>query len=145
MAIALLSLVGALLAFYLLAASLGWTPPPPCGSGECATVQSSEYATIGPVPVSAIGVAGYLALLVLALLGLGEGLAASRAVALLIFAGAVGGVLFSAYLTYLEAVVIGAWCRYCVASALVMAAIFGCAWPEARRVRGARSAEQPVG
>ena len=57
-----------------------------------------------------------------------------------IFAGALMGVLFSAYLTYLEAVVIGAWCRYCVASALVMAAIFGCAWPESRRVRGARSA-----
>ena len=139
MAIALLSLVGALLAFYLLAASLGWTPPPPCGSGECATVQSSKYATIGPVPVSAIGVAGYLALLVLALLGLGERLAASRAIALLIFAGALGGLLFSAYLTYLEAAVIGAWCRYCVASAIVMTAIFGFAWPEPRRMRLARA------
>ena len=58
MAVALLSLVGAFVAFYLLAANMGWTPPVPCGTGDCATVQSSKYAKVGPVPVSGIGLAG---------------------------------------------------------------------------------------
>ena len=33
-------------------------------------------------------------------------------------------VVYTAYLTYLEAVVINAWCRYCVVSSIVMLAIF---------------------
>ena len=67
MAVALLSLVGAFVAFYLLAANMGWMPPVPCGTGDCATVQSSKYAKVGPVPVSGIGLAGYVGLLALAL------------------------------------------------------------------------------
>jgi uncharacterized membrane protein len=34
------------------------------------------------------------------------------------------GVLFTAYLTYLEAAVIHAWCRWCLASAVVIGLIF---------------------
>ena len=73
MVIAVLSLVGFFIAFYLLAHTLGWTGPLICGVGECSTVQSSRYAWVGPVPVSGIGLVGYLALLGLSVLGIQPG------------------------------------------------------------------------
>ncbi len=133
--IAALSLIGAFLAFYLVAGNLGWTPPVQCGVSDCGTVQASRYAWVGPVPVSAIGLAGYLALFALALAGLQPGLARSRLVAGLLFGGALGGVLFSAYLTYLEAVVIQAWCQYCVASAVLITFVLVAAVPELKRAK----------
>ena len=136
MAVAVLSLVGAFLAFYLLAANLGWTPPVPCGSGDCATVQSSKYAKLGPLPVSGIGVAGYVALLALSLAGLRDRLIRSRLIPLLLFGGALFGVLYSGYLTYLEAAVIKAWCRYCVVSAIIITIVFAATLPELKRIRG---------
>lgn len=136
MAVAILSLAGAFVAFFLLASNLGWTPPVPCGTGDCGTVQSSRYASVGPVPVSGIGLAGYLALLALSLAGLQERLASSRVIPVLLFAGALFGFLFSAYLTYLEAAVIKAWCRYCVASAIIITIVFAATLPELKRVRG---------
>lgn len=136
MVVAVLSLIGAFVAFYLLAANLGWTPPVPCGTGDCGTVQSSKYAQVGPVPVSGIGLAGYLALLALSLAGLRERMASSRAIPFLLLAGSLFGFLFSAYLTYLEAAVIEAWCRYCVASAIIITIVFAAALPELKRIRG---------
>ena len=136
MFVAVLSLVGAFLALYLVAYNLGWTPPIPCGSGACGTVQSSSYAWVGPVPVSAIGLAGYLGLLVLSVMGLQGHRANSRAIAFMLFGGALFGVLFSAWLTYLEAAVINAWCRYCVASAIIITFVFAATLPELKRMRG---------
>ncbi len=135
MAVAVLSLVGVFLAFFLMASNLGWVPPVPCGSGACSLVQSSKYAWVGPVPVSAIGFAGYLALLALSLAGLQGRFVHSRAISFLLFGGALAGVLFSAYLTYLEAMVIQAWCRYCVASAILMTVVFAATVPEVGRLR----------
>ena len=138
MAIAVLSLAGAFLAFYLVANNLGWVPPVPCGTGDCGVVQASRYAWVGPVPVSAIGLAGYLGLFVLSLAGLQESMARSRVIALLLFGGALAGVLYSGYLTYLEAAVIRAWCRYCVASAVLITVVFAATIPEVRRIRSTR-------
>lgn len=135
MVVAVLSLIGVFLAFYLVANNLGWIPPVPCGTGACGLVQSSKYAWVGPVPVSAIGLAGYLALFALSIAGLQGSLARSRATAFLLFAGALLGVLFSAYLTYLEAMVIQAWCRYCVASAILITLILLATLPELKRIR----------
>ena len=137
MLIAVLTLGGSFLAFYLVAYSMGWTPPIPCGTGECATVQSSQYAWVGPVPVSAIGLGGYLALFALSLAGLQGPLASSRVTAFLLFGGALIGVLFSAYLTYIEAAVLQAWCRYCVASAILISIVFLATLPELKRLRAA--------
>lgn len=136
MLIAVLTLGGSFLAFYLMAYSMGWTPPIPCGTGECATVQSSRYAWVGTVPVSAIGLGGYLALFALSLAGLQGPLASSRVTAFLLFGGALIGVLFSAYLTYIEAAVLRAWCRYCVASAILISIVFLATLPELKRLRG---------
>ena len=134
MVVAVLSLAGVFLAFYLVANNLGWTPPIPCGTGDCGTVQSSRYAWVGPIPVSAIGLGGYLALFVLSLLGLQESKAHSRLIPPLLFGGALLGVLYSGYLTYLEAAVIKAWCRYCVASAILITLVFAATIPEVKRM-----------
>jgi len=136
MAVALLALGGFFVALYLLAHNLGLTGPIVCGVGSCATVQSSQYAHVGPIPVSGIGVMGYVALLTLALMGLQDRWAASPWVARLLLAGSLGGVLFSGWLTYLEAAVIHAWCQWCVISAIIITLIFLACLPELRRLKG---------
>ena len=133
MVVAVLSLVGFFIAFYLMAHGLGWTGPVLCGIGDCATVQSSAYAWVGPVPVSAIGVVGYLALLGLAVLGLRPGMRRSRPIGLLLLAGSGAGVAFSAWLTYVEAFVIRAWCQWCVISAILVTLAFVASLPELGR------------
>jgi uncharacterized membrane protein len=139
MAIALLSTVGFFVALYLWAYNSGLTGPIVCGVGDCATVQASEYATVGPVPVSAIGAAGYLILTVLAFLGLQPARRESAVIGGLLLAGSAFGVAFSAWLTYLEAFVIRAWCQYCVVSAIVITLVFFASLPEIARLRGARA------
>jgi uncharacterized membrane protein len=136
MVVAVLALIGFFVALFLWAHNAGLTGPIQCGIGDCATVQSSEYAHIGPVPVSAIGVAGYAALIAVALLGLQPTHRDSRMVGILLVAGSVTGVLFSSWLTYLEAFVIHAWCQYCVISAILITLIFLASLPEVGRVRG---------
>ncbi|MBM3696369.1 MAG: vitamin K epoxide reductase family protein, partial [Actinobacteria bacterium] len=75
-----------------------------CGPvGDCNTVQQSEYARLfGVVPVGIVGLAGYGVMLgAWAVARRGKGRAADVA-AMTLFAGTVAGVLFSAYLTFLE-------------------------------------------
>ncbi len=135
MAVALLSLVGFFVAFYMLAYALGWTGPVVCGLGECEKVQASPYSKIGPIPVAGFGVVGYGALVVLALLGLRSGWERRRLISLGLWGGSAVGVGFSAYLTYLEAFVIRAWCQWCVVSAILMLLVFLASLPELRRMR----------
>ena len=123
-AIALLALVGLFVALYLWLHALGYGGPLKCGTGGCDTVQASQYAVLFGVPVAFFGVVGYLAILVVALIAL-------RPAALLeakwnrLLAGLSGvGVLFTAYLTYLELFVIHAICRWCVGSAGIITAIW---------------------
>jgi len=133
MVVAVLALMGIFLAFYLLAHNLGWTGPIQCGVGDCGTVQSSRYAYVGPIPVSGVGLAGYVALFALAVAGLQPARRSSPTVAFLLVGGASIGVAFSAWLTYLEAAVINAWCMYCVMSAILITLIFLATLPEVRR------------
>ena len=135
----MLACVGFFLALYRCPPTLGLGGPIVCGVGDCATVQSSQYATLGPVPVSVIGVMGYVVLLALSFVGLQPKHRESRVIGGLLLAGSLGGGLFSAYLTYLEAFVIQAWCQYCVASAIIIALIFLASIPEAARLSGGSS------
>ena len=135
MVVAVLALGGFFVALYLFAHNLGLGGPIVCGVGDCAAVQSSQYATLGPIPVSFIGVLGYVALLALSFVGLRPNHRESRMIGGLLLAGSLGGGLFSVYLTYLEAFVIEAWCQYCVVSAIIITAIFFASIPEAVRLR----------
>lgn len=120
---AALSLVGFLVSLYLWLWKLGLMGPIICGTGGCETVQLSAFGTFLGFPVALYGVLGYLALLVVSLVGLQPRWLGSRRLTVLLVALATVGVVFAGYLTYLEAAVIHAWCRWCVTSALIIVAI----------------------
>ena len=80
---------------------------------DCGIVNHSPYAVLGPVPVAAIGIAGYLLLGALALGGWRK----------LVLGAAVVGLGFSLYLTHIEKDVLLVWCVYCVTSLGVISLI----------------------
>jgi uncharacterized membrane protein len=120
---ALLALLGLLLSAYLTLHQLGLTGPLACGgSGSCDKVQASRWAYVAGVPVAAIGFGGYLAILAAAVWGV-QRLDDPRPTRWLLALSALG-LAFTAYLMALEAFVIHAWCRWCLASTGLIGAIF---------------------
>lgn len=140
MAVAVLALVGLLVSTYLLLYKLGVLGSIACGaSGGCERVAASPWAVLFGVPVAAYGVAGYLALLAVALVGLGERwLPRAEPTRWLVALSAIG-FGFAVYLTYLEAAVIHAWCRWCVTSAILITVILATSLAGARSFRKARA------
>lgn len=138
MGAALLSLIGFLVATYLYLYKLGMIPGLACGTGGCETVQASPWATFLGLPVALIGVAGYLACLVLAMIGLQQGGERRHWSDALLLTGATVGVLFTGWLTYAEAYLIEAWCRWCLGSAAIITGLFLSAALGWRSLRPAR-------
>jgi len=119
MAIALMALIGLFDAAYLaLERVTGGTLVCPVGGG-CETVQSSAYAILFGVPVAYIGVAGYMALLVVALLALNLERIAGLPLATVLLALASIALVAGIYFSYLQVAVIGAICFWCAISALL--------------------------
>jgi uncharacterized membrane protein len=106
--IAILALAGAVVSALALQVHYS-TATEPCdinAKWDCGIVNHSPFAEILHVPVAAIGIAGYLAMVELSL---------SRRKRLL--AGlALGALGFSLYLTYIEKYVLEVYCIYCVTS-----------------------------
>lgn len=94
------------------------------GSGGCHTVQSSEYATLLGAPVALLGFLLYSGIFVSALAAARPGNAAAQLAPFLAFGLALSGMLYSAYLTWLELYRIHAICAWCVASACLLATLF---------------------
>src|SRR5689334_14761572 len=135
--IALLALVGLFVALYLWLHALGFGGAIKCGaSGGCEVVQTSQWAVFLGLPVAFYGVAGYFALLAVAILGLRPGALAERKWSVLLAGLASAGFLFTLYLTYLELFVIHAICRWCVGSAVIMTVIWVLAVSGLRRNDG---------
>ena len=138
-AIALLALVGLFVALYLWLHALGYGGAIKCGaSGGCETVQASQWAVFLGLPVAFYGVIGYGALVVLSIAALRPAALSQRRWSVLLAGIATVGVLFTAYLTYLELFVIHAVCRWCVGSAVIITAIWIIAisgWRAGRRRR----------
>ena len=86
------------------------------GVGGCETVQASQYAEIGALPIAALGLAGFTAIAAVAASRLRSDPPAWTLTAL--FTMALAGTLYVAYLTYLELFVIGAVCPWCLSVAL---------------------------
>ncbi len=112
-AVALLALAGIGIAAYLTYARYAHATIV-CTTGGCETVQSSDYAEILGLPVAVLGLAGYLAIFSTALFT-GE-LARVAGAAL-----ALGGLVFSVYLVFVQVFAIGAFCVWCLGSDVVMA------------------------
>jgi uncharacterized membrane protein len=123
-AIALLALVGLFVALYLWLHQIGVGGELKCGTGGCDVVQASRWAHFLGIPVAFYGVVGYAAILGVALYALRPGALASRRPLLWLAVLATGGFLFTLWLKYLELFVIHAICRWCVASAVIITAIW---------------------
>lgn len=120
----LVSLGGVFVSAYLWMYKLGYMGEIVCGTGGCETVQLSPYSRFLGIEVALIGLIGYLGLFGLALATLQPRWAAARwPVGLLAVMSGIG-VLFTAYLTWLELYVIHAICRWCVGSAVLIAVFF---------------------
>ena len=124
MGAALLSLIGFFVATYLYLFKIGRIPGLACGTGGCETVQGSAWATLFGQPVALYGVAGYFGCLVAALIGLQQPADCRHWSDALLLAGAGMGFAFTAWLTYAEAFLIHAWCRWCLGSAAIITLLF---------------------
>lgn len=122
MMIAVLALLGVFVALYLTLYKIGVIGVLSCDIGSCETVNTSRWATFLGLPVAAWGLGTYIIILVLALVGM-QGVA-PRETAWLTALITGWGVLFSAWLTYLELFVIHAICMWCVISATLMLLLF---------------------
>jgi uncharacterized membrane protein len=128
----ILSFLGLLVAGYLTYIKYFPTSPLCTGVGDCASVNTSIYSAVMGVPVALLGAAAYAS--ILAALLLETRLKTVREWGPLFVLGvAFAGVLYSAYLTYIEIAVIRAICPYCVASAVIITVIFGLAGVRATR------------
>jgi uncharacterized membrane protein len=124
MSAALLSLAGLFLSAYLYLYKIGKIGTLACGAGGCETVQQSQWSRFAGLEVSLIGLVGYAGLLLVSLAALQPGIMTRRWPSTLLVALAGFGVVFTAYLTYLELFVIHAICRWCVGSAAIIIAIW---------------------
>ncbi len=124
MLIAVFALIGAFVATYLTLYKIGVIGQLTCSVQGCETVNTSRWATFLGFPVAAWGVAFYLAMFVVALIGTRPSYEEEKnfSQAMTLMSGF--GVLFSAWLTYLEFFVIHAVCMWCVISAVIVTIIF---------------------
>jgi uncharacterized membrane protein len=112
--------LGLLDALYLLVIKLT-EDPAFCiqGIGDCWTVNTSKYSEILGVPISLLGAATYLVILLILTLENRYKILAKYGT-ILLFGITLSGTIYSVYLTYLEIWVIHAICPFCIISALLM-------------------------
>jgi uncharacterized membrane protein len=112
---ALLALVGLGDAVYLTVEHLTGATLQCSITHGCAEVLGSRFATVGNIPLAAVGAAAYFTVFSLATLA-AFGYAAARKLLVVIVALMF---LFTLWLLYLQAFVLHAFCQYCLLSASV--------------------------
>jgi vitamin-K-epoxide reductase (warfarin-sensitive) len=119
--IAVLAAAGAIVSSVSLYHHYGTSQTTYCDFGEsfnCDIVNRSTYSTILGVPVALIGIAGYLALLVLSTFYRNYAETPAR-----LAIAALSGLAFALYLTYVERFILAAWCVLCLSSLAVIFSI----------------------
>lgn len=117
-----LAAVGVALAGYLTYLHYsGTTPPCSIKGNPCSQVQKSRYSELAGVPVALIGLIGYILILGSLLAGEDE---RSRFATMALTLGGMG---FSAYLTYRELFTLHKICEWCVGSAILVSIMAGLA------------------
>jgi len=135
MIVAALALAGIFISLYLTLYKLGVIGELTCSIGSCETVNTSKWAIFLHLPVAAWGLLFYAEVFVISLVGTMPRFENERILSVLLVAEAAVGVLFSAWLTYLELAVIHAICIWCVTSAVVVTAIFFVSFADLRDTR----------
>ena len=123
MIVAALALAGIFIALYLTLYKLGVIGELSCSIGSCETVNTSKWSRFLGLPVAAWGLLFYLDVFAVALIGTLPRFENERLISVVLVAEAAVGVLFSAWLTYLELGVIHAICIWCVTSAVIVTLI----------------------
>jgi uncharacterized membrane protein len=123
MIVAALALAGIFISLYLTLYKLNVIGELSCSIGSCETVNTSRWSMFLGLPVAAWGLLFYLDVFVIALLGTTARFEYEPAISIVLVAQAAIGVLFSAWLTYLELGVIHAICIWCVTSAVIVVII----------------------
>jgi uncharacterized membrane protein len=132
---ALISLLGLFLGAYLTLYKFGKIGTLACGVSSCEQVQTSRWSVFLGLPVATWGLGFYALMLALSLLGMQERYAESRGLSLGMLLLAGWGALFTAWLNYLEAFVIHAWCEWCLFSAAMVLILFILALVDWRETR----------
>lgn len=142
----LLAIAGAAVSSYLTLAHLNFVDlgcNKVAGCGEVAihyTAKGFGIPGLQIIPTAAFGVMMYLALIALSMVRAGTtDVAEVRRISRSQWTIAAIGVAVSAWLTYLEAFVIHAWCQWCLASAFIIVLIF--LTTSAERIVGPRAAQ----
>jgi uncharacterized membrane protein len=138
MILAALALAGIFISLYLTLFKLGVIGELTCSIGSCETVNTSKWSTFLHLPVAAWGLLFYSEVFVISLVGTMPRLEHEPLLSVLLVAEAATGVLFSAWLTYLELAVIHAICIWCVTSAGIVVAILLVSIADLGEVRGSR-------
>jgi uncharacterized membrane protein len=124
MIVAALALAGIFISLYLTLYKLGVIGDLSCTIGSCETVNTSRWSVFLGLPVAAWGLFFYIDVFVVALVGTTQRLENEPLISTVLVAEAAIGVIFSAWLTYLELAVIHAICIWCVTSAVIVLLIF---------------------
>jgi uncharacterized membrane protein len=140
MIVAALALAGIFISIYLTLFKLGVIGELSCSVGSCETVNTSRWAMFLGIPVAAWGLLFYVDVFIIALLGTTARFEYEPAISVVLVAQAAIGVLFSAWLTYLELAVIHAICIWCVTSACIVVAILLVSVADLREVRAESAA-----
>ena len=133
---AVVSLLGLFLGLYLTLFHYGYIGSLACGVGSCERVQTSKWSVLFGIPLSLWGMGFYALMLVLAIAGVQEKYAESSGLSLAMFLLSCWGVLFTAWLDYLQGWVIHGWCEYCLTSGALILILFVLTlldWRETRR------------
>jgi uncharacterized membrane protein len=135
MIVAALALAGIFISLYLTLYKIGIIGELSCSIGSCETVNTSKWSRFLGLPVAAWGLLFYLDVFAVALVGTMRRFEFEPAISFLLVGEAAVGVLFSAWLTYLELGVIHAICIWCVTSAVIVTAILFTAIADLKEVR----------
>ena len=123
MIVATLALAGIFISLYLTLYKIGVIGELSCSIGSCETVNTSKWSRFLGLPVAAWGLLFYLDVFAIGLIGTFPRFENERFISVVLVAETVVGVLFSAWLTYLELAVIHAICIWCVTSAVLVTLI----------------------
>jgi uncharacterized membrane protein len=135
MIVAALALAGIFISLYLTLYKLGIIGELSCSIGSCETVNTSKWSRFLGLPVAAWGLFFYIDVFAIALVGTMARFEDEPIISAVLAAEAAVGVLFSAWLTYLELAVIHAICIWCVISAVIVTLIFVVSVADLREMR----------